>query len=175
MKILHVFDHSIPLHSGYTFRSRAILEHQHELGWQTEHVTSPKHNIAANPDSDEEIINGLRFFRTKAKTGIFMKLPILNQLAIISAIEKRLDEIIPVVKPDIIHAHSPALNGRAAIIAGKRHKIPVVYEIRAFWEDAAVDHLGVFLFGQTNSAAWATQCLVCRRCHKIGDFDRVVV
>ncbi len=140
MKILHVFDHSIPLHSGYTFRSRAILDHQHKLGWVTEHVTSPKHNIAAHPDNEEEIVDGLHFFRTKPKSGFFAKLPILNQMAIISALEKRLDEIIPIIKPDIIHAHSPALNGRAAVNMGNKYKIPVVYEIRAFWEDAAVDH-----------------------------------
>jgi PEP-CTERM/exosortase A-associated glycosyltransferase len=140
MKILHIFDHSIPLHSGYTFRSKAILEHQRKLGWETDHITSPKHNIAAHPDSEEELINGFHFFRTKPKTGLVSKLPILNQLAIVSALEQRLDEIIPRVKPDIIHAHSPALNGRAAINAANRFGIPVVYEIRAFWEDAAVDH-----------------------------------
>jgi glycogen(starch) synthase len=41
-------------------------------------------------------------------------------------------------RPDILHAHSPALCGKAALRAGKRLGIPVVYEIRAFWEDAAV-------------------------------------
>jgi len=40
--------------------------------------------------------------------------------------------------PKILHAHSPALGGLAALRAGRRLSIPVVYEIRAFWEDAAV-------------------------------------
>ncbi len=140
MKILHVFDHSIPLHSGYTFRSRAILQHQHKLGWETDHVTSPKHNQATAPNRDEETIDGLHFFRTRPSSGLLAKLPVFNQLSIIPALEKRLIEIIPMAKPDIIHAHSPALNGRAAVNAGKKFGIPVVYEIRAFWEDAAVDH-----------------------------------
>ena len=43
MRILHVFDHSLPLHSGYTFRSRSILKAQHDRGWQTVHVTGGKH------------------------------------------------------------------------------------------------------------------------------------
>ena len=47
MKILHCLDHSIPLHSGYTFRTRAILEHQRALGWETVHVTSAKHSGAS--------------------------------------------------------------------------------------------------------------------------------
>ena len=28
MRILHILDHSIPLHSGYTFRTAAILREQ---------------------------------------------------------------------------------------------------------------------------------------------------
>jgi PEP-CTERM/exosortase A-associated glycosyltransferase len=39
-----------------------------------------------------------------------------------------------------LHAHSPALNGLAALAIAKQFKIPFVYECRAFWEDAAVDH-----------------------------------
>jgi hypothetical protein len=33
MRVLHILDHSIPLHSGYTFRTRAILEQQCAMGW----------------------------------------------------------------------------------------------------------------------------------------------
>jgi PEP-CTERM/exosortase A-associated glycosyltransferase len=32
------------------------------------------------------------------------------------------------------------LNGLAALYVGRRLRIPVIYDIRAFWEDAAVDH-----------------------------------
>lgn len=35
MRILHILDHSIPLHSGYTFRTLAILKEQRDLGWET--------------------------------------------------------------------------------------------------------------------------------------------
>ncbi|MDF1516242.1 MAG: glycosyltransferase, exosortase A system-associated, partial [Anaerolineae bacterium] len=52
----------------------------------------------------------------------------------------RLDQVIAIEQPDILHAHSPSLNGIAAIRAGRKHNLPVVYECRAFWEDAAVDH-----------------------------------
>ena len=31
-KVLHVLDHSLPLHSGYTFRTRAILKAQQAMG-----------------------------------------------------------------------------------------------------------------------------------------------
>ncbi|CAM5364538.1 hypothetical protein RLIN73S_07094 [Rhodanobacter lindaniclasticus] len=35
LRILHVLDHSLPLHSGYTFRTLAILGQQRALGWDT--------------------------------------------------------------------------------------------------------------------------------------------
>jgi glycosyltransferase involved in cell wall biosynthesis len=40
-------------------------------------------------------------------------------------------------RPDVLHAHSPALCGMAAA-RRRRLGIPLVYEICAFWEDAAV-------------------------------------
>jgi PEP-CTERM/exosortase A-associated glycosyltransferase len=137
MRILHIFDHSIPLHSGYTFRSRAILEQQRALGWETFHLTGPKQKKTTAP---EETVDGLHFYRTPEPEGFVGRFPVLGQWAIIAALERRLAEIIPKIKPDILHAHSPALNGLAAVRAGRRFDIPVVYEIRAFWEDAAVDH-----------------------------------
>ena len=47
--ILHVLDHSIPLQSGYTFRTRAILREQRRMGWETFHLTSPKHAAPGDP------------------------------------------------------------------------------------------------------------------------------
>lgn len=140
MRILHVLDHSIPLHSGYTFRSRAILQQQRALGWETFHITGPKHNVAATLEGDVEEVDGLRFYRTPTPGGWMTGLPVLNQWAIVAALEKRLEEVVNEVRPDILHAHSPMLDGEAAVRVGRRHGIPVVYEIRAFWEDAAVDH-----------------------------------
>jgi PEP-CTERM/exosortase A-associated glycosyltransferase len=137
MKILHILDHSIPLHSGYTFRTKAILEQQRKLGWETFHVTSAKHSVATTL-MDE--VDGYTFYRSEVPEGFFSKIPVLEQWAIVQSLTKRLDEIIPEIKPDILHAHSPALNGLAALKAARKHKIPLVYECRAFWEDAAVDH-----------------------------------
>ena len=137
MKILHVLDHSIPLHSGYTFRTKSILKQQRAMGWETCHVTSPKHGAF---EQAVEEIEGLRFYRTPVPKGFTSKLPVLNQLGLVPPMYKRIMEAIEEEKPDIIHAHSPALNGLAALKAGRKSGLPVVYEIRAFWEDAAVDH-----------------------------------
>jgi PEP-CTERM/exosortase A-associated glycosyltransferase len=136
MRVLHVLDHSIPLHSGYTFRTRSILREQRALGWETFHVTGAKQGSG---DMREETSDGLHFYRTPSGSA-FSKLPVLNQVDVIDGLARRLAEIIPVVKPDVLHAHSPSLNAIAALRAGKKFGIPVVYEVRAFWEDAAVDH-----------------------------------
>jgi PEP-CTERM/exosortase A-associated glycosyltransferase len=137
MKILHILDHSIPLHSGYSFRTKAIIEQQRKLGWETLQVTSAKHHIAK---AEIEEIDGLVFYRSAPIKAWLAKLPVLNQWAIVLSLEKRLDDIILQHKPDILQAHSPALNGWAALKAAKKHNLPLVYECRAFWEDAAVDH-----------------------------------
>lgn len=137
MKILHVLDHSIPMHSGYTFRSRAILREQRARGWQTAHVTGSKHT-AEGPDP--EVVDELTFYRTRPGTGLISRLPILNQWDVVEGLAKRLMQVVELEKPDVLHAHSPALNGLAALRVGRKLGIPVVYECRAFWEDAAVDH-----------------------------------
>ena len=138
MRVLHVLDHSIPLHSGYTFRTASILREQRALGWETFHVTGAKHQ--GGNDLLEETADGLHFYRTPRSTSALAKMPVLNQLEVIRGLEKRLTEIIPKIKPDVLHAHSPCLNAIAALRAGRKFGIPVVYEVRAFWEDAAVDH-----------------------------------
>ncbi len=139
MRVLHVLDHSIPLQSGYTFRSRAILREQRALGWETVQLTGPKHNQSGDVVAMEEV-DGLLFYRCANPAGVASKLPVIGQLAIIGELTERLLEVAKVEQPDIIHAHSPALNGVAAVRAGRTLGIPVVYEVRGFWEDAAVSH-----------------------------------
>lgn len=137
MKILHVFDHTLPLHSGYTFRSAAILRNQRQLGWETFHLSGPKQ---LNCSMSEEVTDGLHFYRTPKPTGWLARLPGGDPFAVMGAIEKRLLELARALRPDVIHAHSPVLDAVPAIRVGRKLGIPVVYEIRAFWEDAAVDH-----------------------------------
>ncbi|MDO9219594.1 MAG: glycosyltransferase, exosortase A system-associated [Thiobacillus sp.] len=137
MKILHVFDHTLPLHSGYTFRSAAILREQRKLGWDTYHLSGPKQ---LNCTVAEEDADGLHFYRTPKPQGLLAKLPGADPFAVMGAIESRLFNLAQTLRPDVIHAHSPVLDAVPAIRVGRKLGIPVVYEIRAFWEDAAVDH-----------------------------------
>jgi glycogen synthase len=137
MRILHILDHSLPLHSGYAFRTMSILKQQRELGWHTIQLTGPKQGKVRLPDHP---IQGWHFFRTAPCAGAWARLPLLQHAGVVTAMAKRLRQIVKLTRPDILHAHSPALNAMAALLVGHQCKVPVVYEIRAFWEDAAADH-----------------------------------
>jgi PEP-CTERM/exosortase A-associated glycosyltransferase len=136
MRILHILDHSLPLHSGYTFRTLAILKEQRALGWETFHLTTPKQGPAGH---EEENVDGWHFYRTSQTTAL-KEVPGLCYADLMSAVTRRIEAIATRVRPDILHAHSPVLNAIPALRVGKRRGIPVVYEMRASWEDAAVDH-----------------------------------
>lgn len=138
MRVLHILDHSIPLHSGYTFRTLSLLREQRALGWETHHLTSPKHTVG---QALEETIDGWHFHRTPAHaSGQVLQLPGLSEITLMKHLTTRLEEVARQLRPDLLHAHSPVLNAIPALRVGRTLGIPVVYEVRAFWEDAAVDH-----------------------------------
>jgi len=130
LRILHVLDHSAPQDSGYTFRTLSILREQRSLGWDTLQLTSPKQGPG---DARQETVDGLSFLRTpsRADTGLLAQMRLTAQ---------RLEEVVADSRPDLIHAHSPVLNALPSLWVGRRTGLPVVYEMRASWEDAAVDH-----------------------------------
>lgn len=130
MKILHILDHSLPLHSGYAFRTLAILREQQALGWQVFSLTTPKQGAGAALEEDAE---GWHFYRTPNDGR-------LGLLAQMRATTARLDALVGQLGVDLLHAHSPVLNALPALWVGWKRKLPVVYEMRASWEDAAVDH-----------------------------------
>jgi PEP-CTERM/exosortase A-associated glycosyltransferase len=132
MRILHVLDHSLPLHSGYTFRTRAIVTAQKARGLDVACLTGVRHSRGG---ADPERIEGIDFFRTPAPAQ--MPSP-LREWREIKALEARIDELAEQWKPDQLHVHSPVLNALAALPVARRRGLPLLYEIRAFWEDAAV-------------------------------------
>ncbi|HKT85699.1 MAG TPA: TIGR04063 family PEP-CTERM/XrtA system glycosyltransferase [Novosphingobium sp.] len=131
-RILHVLDHSLPIHSGYSFRTRAILKAQGAMGFEVRGVTGLRHT-ADGPLPEEA--DGLLFHRTRGSAGGFAGLREWREIA---RFAQAIEQVVREWRPDIIHAHSPALCGQAALKVARRRGIPLVYEIRAFWEDAAV-------------------------------------
>jgi PEP-CTERM/exosortase A-associated glycosyltransferase len=137
LRILHILDHSLPLQSGYAFRTAALLREQQGFGWETFQLTTPKHYA---PGEAEEDVAGLHFYRTQVPANWARKAPVLDQMMVVRDTADRLEEVVAQVRPDILHAHSPCLTGLAARRVARARGLPFVYEMRASWEDAAVDH-----------------------------------
>ena len=132
MRVLHILDHGLPLHSGYTFRTRAIVKAQQARGWDVACVTGPRQGACA---AAEEEVDGIRFFRTAPPAPAWAP---FGELKEIDALARRAREVIDTWHPDQLHAHSPVLCALAALIARRGTGLPLLYEVRAFWEDAAV-------------------------------------
>lgn len=135
-RILHILDHSLPLHSGYCFRTRAIMKSQMASGLHVAGVTGVRqdqHGYEAAAPLEQA--DGLDFFRTLADVN--GPSPV-KEWREISVFADRIAEVVQEWQPDVLHAHSPVLNGLAALRVAQKTGLPLVYEIRAFWEDAAV-------------------------------------
>jgi PEP-CTERM/exosortase A-associated glycosyltransferase len=132
-RILHILDHSLPLHSGYAFRTRAILKAQEADGHEVRAITGLRQGPTAIDGLPEEHA-GLRFHRTP---GVARGVSGLREWREIAALAGAIDRLCEEWRPELLHAHSPALCGLAAARVGAVRRIPLVYEIRAFWEDAA--------------------------------------
>ena len=118
MRILHILDHSLPLHSGYAFRTAAILREQRALGWETLQLTTPRQGPTAEA---EEVSDGWRFHRTASSPGwrsrAFAAGVYLDEMA---ATERRLDALVQEFRPDALNPHSPVLNALPALAVGRR-------------------------------------------------------
>lgn len=131
-RILHVLDHSLPAHSGYTFRTRALMKAQLAKGWEVAGITGVRHPV---PGPAVETVDGLTFHRTPPIASAPSP---IREWREIRALARATEDLARAWRPDLLHAHSPVLDAMAALRAGRRLGIPVLYEIRAFWEDAAV-------------------------------------
>lgn len=138
-RVLHVFDHSWPVLSGYSVRSRNLVRAQHLLGYSPTALTGPLHQLDS-ADGADAVVDGLHYRRTQLYAGMSRRAiagrwPFLREAAVIKLLRRRILQLLEEGEFDVIHAHSPALCGLAASQAAAWKNIPWVYEIRAFWEE----------------------------------------
>jgi PEP-CTERM/exosortase A-associated glycosyltransferase len=155
MKVLHVLHYSVPSLSGYTVRSRSIVCFQAKLGLEPVVVTSPRQEPV--PADQVEVFDDVRYYRTPPPKG--RGTPFLRELQAVGRTAARIEEVVQIEKPDVLHAHSPCLWGAAAARVAKRRRLPLVYEVRGNWEDAAVDlgKMGPKSLRYRLSRAWETR------------------
>jgi len=129
-RVLHVLDHSLPEHDGYSFRSHSILTNLARSRVDVRAITSPKQGAA---DSTFDEIDGIRYSRSVVGPAVDTG-GVRGQVRTIRMTRKALRDAIAEQRLDLFHAHSPCLNGLAALGLG----VPLVYEMRSSWEDASV-------------------------------------
>ena len=129
-KVLHVLDHSLPEHDGYSFRSHSILTQLKRTGLEADVITGPKQGSVATAEDE---IDGIHYVRTPMGEGTSTS-GVAGQIRTIRLTRKRIAAYLQQHPANIIHAHSPCLNGLAALGQG----LPVIYEMRSSWEDASV-------------------------------------
>jgi PEP-CTERM/exosortase A-associated glycosyltransferase len=129
-KVLHVLDHSLPEQSGYASRSHSILRALLEKGVAVSALTGPKHSVSSNQDIE---IDGVAYRRTPNTDNVSTS-GVIGQLRTISMARAEIRRQLRQDNISMIHAHSPCLNGLAAL----GHGVPLLYEMRSSWEDAAV-------------------------------------
>lgn len=141
-RVLHLLDHSWPILDGYSQRSRSIVDSQRLIGMYPHVLTGPS-QLVDDPEATEQLMQGVYFSRTAVRAGIarqviHSRLPLLRELTVVRLMERRIEELCDTESFDVLHAHTPALCGLAALRASRSRRIPFVYEVRSFWEDSAV-------------------------------------
>lgn len=136
--MLHVLDVSAPTIAGYASRSRALLNAQRALGLEPIVVTSQRHPNPARLERED--IDGIPHYRTLEPQRRSPALEVYH-------LTRRVREIARREGCQLVHGHSPILSGIPAWRAARRLRVPVVYEMRSLWEDAAAER------GATNERA----------------------
>jgi len=158
MRILHVLQYSLPVTMGYAIRAEGLLYASRHFGWDVAAVTG---GALEGERPGREEIEEVDYFRTRP---LRLKLPSGVREAWLSRrLERRIVEVAAQFSPDVIHAHSPAYNGFAALRAARRLRVPFVYEMRALWEEAAAGRRGPGARSVLFTAARALEEYVLRR------------
>ena len=168
LRVLHILDHSLPQHSGYTFRTLAILREQRKLGWETLQLTSPRQG----PGSAEfEDIDNWRFHRTSLEGGVGSRVPGLTyvrEMRATAAYPTRQDAGqwlgLNLIGAKVVSASSDSVGKIANLVVNENGAV-----------DAAVITVGGFLGIGGRDVAVTYDSLNIVRNHKGDGIDHVVI
>jgi glycogen(starch) synthase len=140
MRILHVLDHSLPYVTDYSLKGRYIIKLQKDFGLKPVVITSPNHALTSNPI---ELIEGIFHYRTflpEESTPPRRGCPFFKERSSIVSLGQAIYQVATSQRIDVIHVHSPSFNGIAALEAGQKRNIPVLYEIHDFDKKGLPEH-----------------------------------
>ena len=122
MKILHVLQYSLPTVFGYSIRADGILRAQKARGLDVVALTGA---AGQNGQASEEVINGIRYWRTP---GAVSGIPAgFREWRLYRLVLGKLRQVAEREKPTLLHAHSPVYNGLAALAVAQERR-------NGFWD-----------------------------------------
>jgi glycosyltransferase involved in cell wall biosynthesis len=134
-RVLHLVSDALPSTSaGYTIRTHEIVLAQRAAGLEPHVATRCGFPVAQGSIDGRRLVtvDGVPYhrllpWRLPGHGDADPKLAALG--------EKLADRLTQEIKPAVLHAASNFANARLALALGQRYGLPVVYEVRGFWED----------------------------------------
>ncbi|WP_242614099.1 glycosyltransferase family 4 protein [Actinomadura roseirufa] len=132
-RVLHLVTNAMPrTNAGYTVRTHRIALAQRELGFDAHVATRLGYPLSQGiGDARPRVeVDGVTYHRL---------IPWLPPSNPVRAVDKGADlagRLVKELRPTVLHAVSNHLNAAVALELGRRHDLPVVYEVRGFLEDS---------------------------------------
>jgi glycosyltransferase involved in cell wall biosynthesis len=131
-RVLHIVNDALPTtNAGYTIRTHEIVLAQQAAGLDPHVVTRCGFPVTQGTLDSRRLVtlDGIPYHRL-----LPWRMPSRADKAAGLAVEMaaRLTEQL---RPAVLHAASNYVNAVVALAVGKRYGLPVVYEVRGFWED----------------------------------------
>lgn len=129
IRVLHLVTDALPATSaGYTIRTHEIARAQRAAGVDAHVVTALGFPVTKGVlDGRESVaVDGVPYHRLLPWTTREAQRD--QHVRMAAALTQRL-------RPDVLHAASNYRNAQVALALRARYQIPVVYEVRGFWED----------------------------------------
>ena len=131
-RILHLVNDALPTTSaGYTIRTHEIVRAQKNAGLDPHVVTRAGFPVTQGTLDGRRLVtlDGIPYHRL-----LPWRLPTRADKAAATGL-KLAEHLTEQVKPTVLHAASNYVNALIALGLGQRYGLPVVYEVRGFWED----------------------------------------
>ncbi|HEY8480587.1 MAG TPA: glycosyltransferase, partial [Spirillospora sp.] len=131
--VLQFVTNALPVtNAGYTVRTHRIALAQRESGLDTHVVTRLGYPLSQGVgDARTRVeVEGVPYHR------LLPWLPPADPVRVVAKSADLAERLVGELRPSVLHAVSNHLNAAVALELGRRHGLPVVYEVRGFLEDS---------------------------------------
>lgn len=131
-RILHLVNDALPTASaGYTIRTHEIVRAQQQAGLDPHVVTRLGFPVTQGALDGRTLVtlDGVPYHR------LLPRLMPARADQIASQAESMAAHLTTQLSPSLLHAASNYTNAVTALALGRRFRLPVIYEVRGFWED----------------------------------------